>query len=160
MGLVIGDEIDDTVRLAGPAIGPTSVGANTPRPPPSIIAGPPMPMFESSVAITTSQHPRIAALPAKQYPALTPTSGTVPESSREPQEREAVEAGDAARVGVARPPAATLGEEHDRQPQLLGELEQAVLLPVVAVALRAGQHRVVVRHRDRPRRATLEADRR
>ena len=28
-------------------IGPTSSGWNTPRPPPSIIAGPPMPMFES-----------------------------------------------------------------------------------------------------------------
>ena len=40
-----------------------------------------MPMFESSVAMTTSQHPRIAALPAKQYPALTPTSGTSPDSS-------------------------------------------------------------------------------
>ena len=36
-------------------------------------------------------------------------------------------------VGVAGPPAAALGEEHHRQPQLLGELEQAVLLAVVLV---------------------------
>ena len=48
------------------SIGPIAVGSYTPSPPPSIIAGPPMPMFESSVAITTSQQPRIAALPAKQ----------------------------------------------------------------------------------------------
>ncbi len=47
-------------------IGPMAVGSNTPRPPPSIIAGPPMPMFESAVAITTSHTPSIAALPAKQ----------------------------------------------------------------------------------------------
>jgi hypothetical protein len=37
-----------------------------PEPPPSIIAGPPIPMLASSVAITTSQQPRMAALPAKQ----------------------------------------------------------------------------------------------
>ena len=48
------------------SIGPTSFGSNTPRPPPSIMAGPPIPMLESSVAITTSQHPSSAALPAKQ----------------------------------------------------------------------------------------------
>ena len=53
-------------------IGPISVGANTPRPPPSIIAGPPIPMFESAVAITTSQQPSIAALPAKQSPRVDP----------------------------------------------------------------------------------------
>ena len=58
----------------------------------------------------------------------------------------AVEAGDADAVGVARPAAAALGEEHDRQPQLLGQLEQPVLLAVVLRALRAGQHRVVVGH--------------
>ena len=48
------------------AIGPTSAGSNTPSPPPSIIAGPPIPMLEFSVAITTSQQPSSAALPAKQ----------------------------------------------------------------------------------------------
>ena len=60
------------------SIGPTSSGENTPRPPPSIIAGPPMPMLESSVAMTTSQAPRIAALPAKQRPELMPMVGTTP----------------------------------------------------------------------------------
>ena len=59
-------------------IGPTSSGANTPRLPPSIIAGPPMPIDEFFVAITTSQQPRIAALPAKQRPELMPTSGEEP----------------------------------------------------------------------------------
>ena len=37
-----------------------------------------MPMLESSVAITTSQQPSSAALPAKQYPEAIPTSGTRP----------------------------------------------------------------------------------
>ena len=46
--------------------GPIAVGSYVPSPPPSIIAGPPMPMFESSVAMITSQQPSSAALPAKQ----------------------------------------------------------------------------------------------
>ena len=37
--------------------GPISSGGKTPRPPPSIIAGPPMPMLESLVAMITSQQP-------------------------------------------------------------------------------------------------------
>ena len=59
-------------------IGPTSSGRNTPRPPPSIMAGPPMPMFAFAVAMMTSQQPRITALPAKQRPDVMPTSGTSP----------------------------------------------------------------------------------
>ena len=75
-----------------------------------------------------------------------PTSGTSPLSRAEQVEGQAVEAGHAGAVGVARPPAAALGEEHDRQPLALGQLEQPVLLAVVLQALRAGQHGVVVRH--------------
>ena len=37
-----------------------------------------MPMLASSVAITTSQQPSSAALPAKQFPEAIPTSGTSP----------------------------------------------------------------------------------
>jgi hypothetical protein len=63
-------------------------------------------------------------------------------------EGEAVEAAHAGHVGVARSPSPTLGEEHHRGAQLLGEREQAILLAVVLPALRAGEHRVVVAHRD------------
>ena len=49
-------------------------------------------------------------------------------------------------VGIAGPSPATLGEQHHRQPLALGQLEEPVLFPVVLVALRAGEHRVVVRH--------------
>ena len=70
----------------------------------------------SRVAMTTSQQPSSAALPAKQRPELMPTSGTSPREPPEVVEREAVEAGDADAVGVAGPAAAALGEEHDRQP--------------------------------------------
>src|ERR1035437_4520466 len=61
-------------------IGPTSSGLNTPRPPPSIIAGPPMPMVELAVAMMTSQQPSITALPAKHRPEVMPISGTRPDS--------------------------------------------------------------------------------
>ena len=59
-------------------IGPTSSGVYTPRPPPSIIAGPPIPMVEFRVAMMTSQQASSAVLPAKQRPLLMPTSGTRP----------------------------------------------------------------------------------
>jgi hypothetical protein len=58
--------------------GPTSSGLYTPRPPPSIIAGPPMPSVVSFEAMMTSQQPSSAALPAKQRPETTPTNGTRP----------------------------------------------------------------------------------
>ena len=35
-------------------------------------------MFVPATPMTTSQHPRMAAFPAKQYPAAMPTSGTNP----------------------------------------------------------------------------------
>ena len=69
--------------------------------------------------MTTSQQPSRAALPAKQRPDAMPTSGTSPLSRRPQVEGQAVEAGHAGRVGVARPAAAALGEEHDRQPLAL-----------------------------------------
>ena len=111
-----------------------------------------MPMFESFVAMTTSQQPRMAALPAKQYPALTPTSGTSPRQLGEVQERHRLQPRCADAVGVAGAPATALREEHDRQPQPLGQLEQAVLLAVVLHALGTGEDGVVVGDGDRPRR--------
>ena len=47
---------------------PDFLRAHTPSPPPSIMAGPPMPMLEPAVAMITSQQPSSAALPAKQRP--------------------------------------------------------------------------------------------
>ena len=47
-------------------------------------------------------------------------------------------------VRVARPAAAALGEEHDREPPALGQREHPVGLAVVAQALGARHHRVVV----------------
>ena len=70
--------------------------------------------------------------------------------AREQLERAAVEAGDDRHVDVAGPSAAALGEQHDRQPAALGDLEQPVLLEVVAHALRARQDGVVVGHRHAP----------
>ena len=66
---------------------------------------------------------------------------------REQLERAAVEARDDRHVDVARATAAALGEQHDRQPAPLGDLEQAVLLRVVAHPLGAREHHVVVGHR-------------
>ena len=44
------------------------------------LAGPPMPIDESLVAMITSQAPSSTTLPAKQNPELTPTMGTSPDS--------------------------------------------------------------------------------
>ena len=107
-----------------------------------------MPIELSRVAMTTSQQPSSAALPAKQRPATMPTSGTRPLEAREAREGRDVQAGDDRHVDVARPAAAALGEEHHRQALLARELEQAVGLLVVAHALRAGEHGGVVGHDD------------
>ena len=48
------------------SIGPISSGENLPSPPPSIIAGPAIPIHEFFVAILKSLLPNKAALPAKQ----------------------------------------------------------------------------------------------
>ena len=132
---------------AAPRSGPARRARRRPRPPPSIIAGPPMPMLESSVAITTSQHPSSAALPAKQYPAAIPTSGTRPLRRREKIKRAAVEARHHRHVDIPRSSPASLREQHHRQPAALGDLEQPVLLLVAAHALGAGEHHVVIGHR-------------
>ena len=78
------------------AAGPMSSGAKRPRPPPSIIAGPPMPMLLPRVATIRSQQPSSAALPAKQRPAAMPSSGTRPDRRAK-----------LAKVGTCRP--ATMG---------------------------------------------------
>ena len=60
--------------------GPTWSGSTLPSPPPSIIAGPPMPSDTSSVATIRSEEPAITALPAKHRPETTAIRGTSPES--------------------------------------------------------------------------------
>src|SRR6185503_11048933 len=47
-------------------------------------------------------------------------------------------------VDVARSTAAALGEEDQREALLLDDFEQPIFLVMVGLALRAGQHRVVV----------------
>ena len=68
-----------------------------------------------------------------------------------------VEARDHGGVGVARSTTAALGEEHHRQAQALGELEEPILLGMVALALGAGEDHVVVRHHHAARRLRSEA---
>ncbi len=72
-------------------------------------------------------------------------------------EGQAVEPGDVHAVGVARAPAAALGEEHHREPEPLRQLEQAVLLAMVLAALGSGEDRVVVGHDGAPGRVGTEA---
>ena len=122
----------------------------------------------------TSQQPSSEALPAKQRRELTPTSGTRPDEPRHRRERRGVEravhvlgptlpgaGGPGAAVALAAragAPAAALGEEHDRQPPPLGQLQHAVGLRVVDRALGAGEHGVVVGHARRSgRRASANS---
>ena len=78
------------------------------------------------------------------------TSGTRPDSRAVSRNVGTSRPADRGGVGVARAPAAALGEHDQGQPLPLGQLEQPVGLAVVHVALGAGQHAVVVgHHRDR-----------
>ena len=63
---------------------------------------------------------------------------------REQVKGAAVKPGDDRHVDVARAPAAALGEQHHRQPTVLGEFEQPVLLEVIAHPLGAGEDGVVI----------------
>jgi len=65
-------------------------------------------------------------------------------------ESPTVETGDPESVGVARASTASLGEEHDGETEPFGDVEEAVLLPVILGSLRSGQHGVVVRHHHHP----------
>ena len=128
--------------------GPISVGSYVPRPPPSIIAGPPIAMFVPATPMTTSQQPRIAAFPAKQYPDAMPIERDQPAEPCEASGTRGMSRPETAEpVGVTRTPSTSFGEEDDGQPPTFGQLEQAVLLLVAQEALRTGEHGVVVRHR-------------
>ncbi len=113
-------------------IGPISSGRKTPRPPPSTIAGPPMPSAESLVAMITSQQPRMAALPAKQRPELTPTSGTDPDS-RPQNSKPRVKPPPSVSPGRPPPPSVknTTGRRHFSASSLIRSSFQWLLLPWV-----------------------------
>ena len=73
LGLVVDEHVDHAVARLHVARADL-LGLKTPSPPPSTIAGPPMPMLLPAVAMITSQQPSSAALPAKQRPATMPTT--------------------------------------------------------------------------------------
>ena len=143
-GLVGQHDVDHAVGRLHPRSGRRRRGATSPRPPPAIIAGPPIPMEVSSVATIRSEQPAMTALPAKHRPLTTAIRGTSPGQRRPQREGAHVERRDHRVVGVAGPAATALGEEHRREPHPLDELEQPVLLAVAERALRARQDRVVV----------------
>ena len=87
-------------------------------------------------------------VPGEAVAAHDPDERDEAAQPREVQERQAIQVGDPRTVGVARAPATTFSEEHDRELLALGELEQTILLLVVPQALRPREDGVVVRHRD------------
>ena len=93
----------------------------------------------------TWQHPSSAALPAKQRPDTTPTSGTFPLSA--PNSAKASVSSPvttAMSVSPGRPPPPSAkSTTGSREP--LDQLEEPVLLAVVHLALGAGQDGIVVR---------------
>ena len=107
-----------------------------------------MPIELPRVAMTTSQQPSKAALPAKQRPATIPTSGTRP-----------LRRAKLAKVVTCRPATTGMSTSPGRPPPpsanrttgsrcFLAIREQPVGLLVVAHALGAGEHGRVVRHDD------------
>ena len=128
-----------------------------PRPPPSIIAGPPMPMRgalgrDDHVASTRPAR----CCRRKQRPLTTAIIGTRPDELREGGERLGVDRDARTDVVVAGPAAAAFAEQDQRQAEAVAELEDPVLLVVVAAALRARQHGVVVMHQRGARARLVE----
>ena len=121
-----------------------------------------MPMFELRVATMMSQQPSSDVLPAKRKRDVMPTSGTSPDRRpcwRSERVQGTVGAVVAAlsRIGRAasRAPAAgacaaaaTLGEQHDRSAPFHGQFQHTIGLRMIYRALGAGEHGVVVTHRD------------
>ena len=103
-----------------------------------------MPMFEPAGGdhhVAAAEDGRVAG----EAPAVGDADPRHEPAQPAPQvERRRVQARDPRCVGVPRPAATALGEEDDGQPPALDDVEQAVLLVVVAEALRARQHGVVV----------------
>ena len=127
-------------------------GAYWPRPPPSIMAGPPMPMLAPSVAMTTSQQPSRAALPAKNTGPRDADQGDgAAEGGRNRWKARASKPDTpGASVSPGRPPPPSAKSTTGSGPTL-GELEEPVFLAVVLEALGPGQDGVVVGgHHDRP----------
>ena len=108
------------------------------------MAGPPMATVVRSVAMITSQQATSAVLPAKVRPLITVTSGTRPESWEKRVNVCVSKATPGAAAVVAGPAAAAFAEQDERDAEAMRQLEHAILLVVVAPALRAGQHGVVV----------------
>ena len=122
-------------------------GRPRPSPPPSIIAGPPMPRLLPSVAMIVSQLPGQRGVAGEAVPGDDGQRRDHAAQLCEQPERGDVELGDRGGVGVAGPPAAALGEDHDRAAgPCAASREQPVVLVVVVHALRAREHRVVVGH--------------
>ena len=103
------------------------------------MAGPPMPMLASGVAMMTWQHPEQRGVAGEAASRHDADERHLPAQRAEQREGLGVEPGHDGHVGVAGAPAAALGEEHHGEPQPLDELEEAVLLAVVHLALGAGQ---------------------
>ena len=91
--------------------------------------------------VAAAEHGRIAG---EAVAGVDAHEGHQPAELGEVHECEAVEPADSHHVGIARPASAAFGEEHHRQTQRLGQLEQTVLLAMVLPALGASEHRVVV----------------
>ena len=101
-------------------------------------------MLASGVAIVTSQSP-IQRGVAGEAPAGGDADPRHHSGQRgKATERRDVEPADSPYVDVARPAAAALGEQHERQPLATHHLEESVCLLVTGRALRPGQDHHVV----------------
>ena len=88
------------------------------------------------------------SVPGEAATGSDPDERHVPRERSKPREGTGVESGHHCGVGVTRPTPASLGKEDDWQLESIGELKETILLAVVALALGAGEHHVVVRDHD------------
>ena len=102
----------------------------------------------SDVRVLSGDHNIAAAenrsITGKAIPGVDTNQRNSPGQLSEPQKSEAIEPADSETVCIARSPTAAFGEEDNRKPQLLSDLEQPILLAMILRSLGSGKHRVVV----------------
>ena len=148
-GIVLGDQIDDTVESLHRHR--TDGGGFEHAEPASFDHGGPT---HADVRSFECDHD-VAAAEDGRVPREAIATGDTDERYQTRQtseivERPTVESGHAETIGVTRSTPATFGEEHHGKPQSLGDVEETILLAMVLLPLSSGQHRVVVRHHDCP----------
>ena len=145
MGLIVRDDVDDTVRGLN-LNGSDVLGPMEPEPTAFDHGWPGHAQIRVGGGDDHVTDTSECGVAGKASPAHHGDRRRVAAEASHPRKRHDLEAGQEGSVGVARPSASALGEEHDGHIETVDNLEETVLLLMATEALGAGQNHVVVRH--------------